>query len=146
MPIRYTLALGMTLLCLVSFPAQSKTLASKQKVDQASELFMSQIKTGEVESAFSIMSAYLGVNMEQFMERGQKAGLDMKQFQSRVGQPLSFAHLSSKSVGEHFYKVTYLLKYEAAALVWELNYYQPEQGWKLVDISFNADINKLFGE
>lgn len=133
-------------LLLIAHPAHSKTLPSKSKIDQASELFMSQIQAGEIESAFSIMSAYIGVNMEQFLERGQKAQLDMKQFQSRVGAPLSAAHLSSKSVGEHFYKVTYLLKYEAAALVWQLNYYQPAQGWKLVDISFNADINKLFEE
>ena len=146
MSIRYSLTIIVTLLCLISLPAHSKVLANKQKVDQASEFFMTQIKSGEVESAFSIMSAYLGVSMEQFLERGQKAGLDMKQFQSRVGAPLSFAHLSSKSVGEHFYKVTYLLKYETAALIWELNYYQPEKGWKLVDISFNADINKLFEE
>jgi len=69
---------------------------------------------------------------------------DMKQLESNQGKPLSFAMLKQESVGEHFYKISYLLKYPAAALVWELNYYQPAEGWNLVDISFNTDINALF--
>lgn len=135
-------------LCLVilglSFSVSAKTLANKEKMDQVSELFMSQIQEGDVESAFSIMSAYLGVSMIQFLERGKKVNQDMAVFQNRVGKPLSYALLEKQSVGEHFYKVSYLLKYESAALIWEINFYQPDKGWKLVDVSFNANIDKLF--
>jgi hypothetical protein len=28
--------------------------------------------------------------------------------------------------------------------VWELNYYQANKGWHLVDVSFNTNINALF--
>lgn len=113
-------------------------------MDKVSQLFMTQVQNGDIETAFSIMSAYLGVNMEQFLERAKKVDQDMKQFQQSVGKPLSYALLDKQAVGEHFYKITYLLKYESAALIWELNFYQPDQGWKLVDISFNANINELF--
>lgn len=122
----------------------AKTIPNKEKIDKISEHFMSQLHAGEIESAFNIMSAYLGVDMQQFLDRGKKVQLDMQQFQKKVGNPLSYALLDKKSVGEHFYKVTYLMKYETAALVWEINYYQPDNGWKLVDVSFNANINALF--
>ena len=105
---------------------------------------MSQLMSGEFESAYSLMTAYIGVNITQFEERGKKAAEAMKQMEKTQGKPLSYALLKTQSVGEHFYKATYLLKYSAAALVWEFNYYQPDKGWKLVDISFNTNINALF--
>ena len=105
---------------------------------------MGQLVAGEIEAGYSLMSAYLGVDINAFVEKGKKAEADIKQLQQSIGKPLSLALLKEESVGEHFYKLTYLLKYQAAALVWEINYYQPDSGWKLVDVSFNGDINALF--
>ena len=122
----------------------AKPLSDKAKVDQVSEQFMTQILAGEIEQAYSQLSAYLGVSPEQFNERSKKIVQDMAKLEQSVGKPLAFAKLKQQSVDEHFYKITYLLKFQTAALIWELNYYQPEQGWKLVDVSFNTDINALF--
>ena len=105
---------------------------------------MSQILSGETSAAFALIAAYLGVDAEPFEERGKKAELSLTQLNSSLGKPLSYSLLEKQSVGDHFYKVIYLLKYETAALVWEINYYQPDKGWKLVDINFNTDINALF--
>ena len=105
---------------------------------------MSQLVAGDFDSAYSFMSSYIGVNPQKFEERGKKTAQTLKQINQSQGKPLSFVHLKNQSVDEHFYKISYLLKYQAAALIWELNYYQPERGWKLVDISYNTDINALF--
>jgi len=131
--------------CFFSSASHAKLLANKDKVDQANEYFMSQLFSGEVESAFSLMTAYIGDNnREQFVEYGKKAAPHMKKIALQEGNPLSFALLKKQSVGEHLYKVSYLLKYSEAAVIWELNYYQADLGWKLVDIQFNTDINALF--
>ena len=122
----------------------AKPLVDKNKVNKVNDYFMSQLVAGEFDSAYSLMTAYIGVNMAQFEERGKKAAIAMKQMEKSQGKPLSFALLKTQSVGDHFYKATYLLKYPAAALVWELNYYQPKKGWKLVDINFNTNIDALF--
>jgi len=105
---------------------------------------MGQILNGEVEAAYSLLSAYAGIDLEQFIERGKKVANDLQQLEKSAGKPLSFDLLETQSVGEHFYKITYLLKYDTVALIWNINYYQPDQGWKLVDVSFNGDINSLF--
>lgn len=105
---------------------------------------MTQVLNGNLEPAYALLSGYVGVDLEQFNERGKKVVADMKLIEQSAGKPLSYALLNKQSVGEHFYKIQYLLKYQAAALIWELNYYQPEQGWNLVDVSFNTDINSLF--
>jgi hypothetical protein len=133
------------LLLIICFSqAHAKPLASKEKADKVSDFFMTQILNGEIEAAYSLLSAYIGVDMEQFTERGKKTASDMKQLEQRAGKPLSFALLEKNSVGEHFYKVSYLLKYQTIALIWNINFYQPEQGWNLVDVSYNGDINSLF--
>lgn len=133
------------LTCLsLSHSLQAKVLDNTEKVDKVSDYFMSQIATGEVASAYSLIAAYLGVDAASFEERGKKAEMSLSQLNSTLGKPLSFALLDKQAVGDHFYKTIYLLKYESAALVWELNFYQPQEGWKLVDINFNTDINALF--
>lgn len=134
-------------LCLflgLSSLANAKTLENTDKVDKVSDHFMSQILSGEVASAYSLIAAYLGVDAASFEERSKKTELNLSQLNTKLGKPLSVALLEKKSVSDHFYKTIYLLKYETAALIWELNYYQPTEGWKLVDISYNTDINSLF--
>ncbi|TNC82348.1 MAG: hypothetical protein C9356_04845 [Oleiphilus sp.] len=135
---------GLLLLAALSFTAQAKTLPNTEKIEQTAEFFMEQVLAGETESAYSLISAYLGVNLETFLERGTKTAQDLKQLESKTGKPLSYALLKTQNVGSHFYKITYLLKYKTAALVWELNFYQPDKGWLLVDVTFNGDINALF--
>lgn len=132
------------LLILLASPLQAKVLEDTEKVDKVNDYFMSQIAKGEVSTAFSLISAYLGVDAAGFEERGKKAELSLSQLSKTLGNPLSYALLEKQAVGDHFYKAIYLLKYETAALVWEINYYQPQEGWKLVDITFNTDINALF--
>lgn len=124
--------------------AQAKPLPSLQKIEKASDYFMTQLTQGEFEAAYSLMSAYIGFDMERFLEKGKKAEATLKSLEQKAGKPLSYALLKKESVDGHFYKLSYLLKYQNAALVWELNYYQPEKGWNLVDISFHGNINELF--
>lgn len=105
---------------------------------------MGQIFNGEVQAAYSLLSAYVSTDPELLIERGKKVANDMLQVEKSAGKPLSFDLIETQSVGEHFYKVTYLLKYDSNVLIWNINYYQPDQGWRLVDVSFNTDINALF--
>ena len=132
-------------LYLLSAPSlAAKSLDSLKRVDQTGEQFMTQVQDGDVESAYALLSAYAGVNIEGFLARGEKVAQDLKKLEKNVGKPISYAKLKTQNIGEHFYKITYLLKYKTAAVIWELNYYQPEQGWLLVDVAYHADINRLF--
>lgn len=140
----YGLTLVLSCQLMAMQTAYAKTLANNDKVDKASDFFMAQIQKGEFEAAYSLMSAYAGVDLEAFLERGQKTATEITQLQKATGEPLSVAKLKTQNIGEHFYKITYLVKYRSAALVWELNYYQPESGWVLVDVAYNANIDALF--
>lgn len=122
----------------------SKSIDNTDKVEQVSDQFMTQVTQGDAESALSLIGAYLGVDTASFEQRASKIVNDMKRIETSAGKALSFAKIDTRRVGEHFYQVRYLLKFRQAALVWELNYYQPDAGWQLVDVSFNTDIDSLF--
>ena len=128
----------------LSTSAWSKSIGSTDKVEQVSDHFMTQVTQGDSESALSLIGAYLGVDTASFEQRASKIVNDMKRVETSAGKALSFAKIDTRRVGEHFYQVRYLLKFQQAALVWELNYYQPDTGWQLVDVSFNTDIDSLF--
>lgn len=129
---------------IFSANAWSRSIESTDKVEQVSDHFMAQVKQGDSESALSLIAAYLGVDTASFEQRASKIVNDMKRIEASAGKALSFAKIDNRRVGEHFYQVRYLLKFQQAALVWELNYYQPDTGWQLVDVSFNTDIDSLF--
>lgn len=143
-PLSIYLPILITAFIFFGASAHAKTLGDLNKVEAASDLFMSQIMAGEVSSAFSLISAYLAVEPTAFAESGKKAELALNQLNTKMGKPLSYSLLKKQSVGEHFHKLTYLLKYQSVAIVWEINYYQPSEGWKLIDINSNTNINDLF--
>ena len=100
---------SLLILSLLILPtlSQAKTIEDKAKVAKVSDFFMSQVLSGEAIAAFSLISAYLGVDASSFEERGKKAELSLNQLNTTLGKPLSFALLEQQAVGEHFFKITY---------------------------------------
>ncbi len=141
-----SLALVFTLSLFASATSLAKSLPSTQKITQETDLFMSNLASGDAETAINLISVYLGIDADQFNQRAQKIVNDMKRINASAGKPIAFAKLDEQSIEDHFFQVRYLLKYQQAAIVWEINFYQPESGWRLVDISFNTDIDALFKE
>jgi hypothetical protein len=132
------------LMMLLTIDVQARTLNDENAARKVADQFMTQLTSGEVESGYNLLSAYVGVDFDQFNARGKKIANDLKQIEASTGKPIAFALLSTQTVPTHFLKLTYLLKFASAAIVWELNFYQPEAGWNLVDVSYHTDINKLF--
>jgi len=139
-----TLRLCLALLLAFTSSAYAKTIPDTDKVLQVSNHFMGQVTAGDTKSALSLISAYLGIDASHFEQRSNTLIDNMKRVETSYGKALSFAKLDEQNVGDHFFKIRYLLKFQQAALIWEMNYYQPQSGWHLVDVSMSTDINKLF--
>lgn len=143
--LRTLLVLVLTLLLTTTATlTHAKSLPDADKARALADAFMQQVTTGEAETGYSTLSAYVGVDFEQFNARGKKLVSDLQQVESRVGKPLSYDFLATQSVKQHLLKLTYLLKYPSAAVIWEFNFYQPQNGWQLVDVSYHTNINALF--
>jgi len=106
---------------------------------------MSTLLKGNTEQAYKDIIPTAGEEKERFTQQGMSVSTYMTKVREQIGEPVSFDLITTQSIKDHFFKQKYLLKFDNAAIVWEINYYQPREGWKLVDITYNTDIEALFG-
>ena len=118
---------------------------SKEDLKKAGDQFMSALLKGKTEQAYKNIISTTGEEKERFTQQGTSVSAYMTKVREQIGEPVSFDLIATQSIKDHFFKQKYLLKFDNAAIVWEINYYQPKQGWKLVDITYNTDIEALFG-
>lgn len=105
---------------------------------------MSLLLKGNTERAYKELISEVGGDSERLSQQAAEVATFMTKVRDQLGEPISYDLITTGSIKEHFYKQKYLLKFDNAAIVWEINYYQPRKGWKLVDIAYNTDIDALF--
>lgn len=118
--------------------------SSKESLKKIGDQFMSTILKGNTEQAYKDIIPATGDEKERFTQIGMRVTAEMKKLREQIGEPLSFDFITAQSIKDHFFKQIYLLKFNNAAIVWEINYYQPNQGWKIVEINYNANFDDLF--
>jgi hypothetical protein len=122
----------------------SENQSTKEDIKKTGDQFMSALLKGNTEQAYKEIIPAAGDEKERFTQQGMSVSAYMTKVREQIGEPISFDLIATQSIKEHFFKQKYLLKFDNAAIVWEINYYQPKQGWKLVDITYNTDIEALF--
>ncbi len=117
---------------------------TKEGLTKVGDQFMTLLLKGDTEKAYKDLLAASGGGSERLKKQGTGVADFMQKVRMQLGEPIAFDLISTQSIKEHFFKQKYLLKFDNAAIVWEINYYQPTKGWKLVDIAYNTDIDALF--
>ena len=62
---------------------------------------------------------------------------------SAFGAAIGFEAVAEKKIGGSILLLTYLVKYERSAIVWELDFYKPKSGWNLHKFRFYDNLAKL---
>lgn len=136
--------------CLVIFLACISSLSTAQSLDsknaavQASDQFMSTLSKGNTLAAYEQMKPYIGSKNVAFSQVANDTDKEMSSVWQQLGAPVAYDAIQNSSIGDHFYKLNYLLKFNDAALVWTFVYYQANQGWKLVGINYSTDIEPFY--
>jgi len=133
-----------TLFFFNNLASASDNQNTKEDLKKTGDQFMSALLKGNTEQAYKEIIPSAGDEKERFTQQGMSVSAYMTKVREQIGEPISFDLIATQSIKEHFFKQKYLLKFDNAAIVWEINYYQPKQGWKLVDITYNTDIEALF--
>lgn len=131
-------------LLLWPMAALADSLPSHQAADQAAEHFMELADQGKLGDAYAYFRNYLGVDAAAYEKSGKKAEAYFKQVFQNAGSPIGAVLVDRQAIGHQLYRVTMLQKYGSAAIAWQFTFYQPKQGWLLVDISSSTNINDLF--
>ncbi|WP_250656990.1 hypothetical protein [Alkalimarinus coralli] len=133
------------LLSLVfAFSSVAQAKDTKDDLTAAGDHFMSLLMKGKTKNAYKEMLATVGGDSERLMQQASEMSTFMTKVREQLGEPISYDLITTGSIKDHFFKQKYLLKFDNAAIIWEINYYQPRKGWKLVDVAYNTDIDALF--
>ena len=139
----FSVALSYNSMALANTAAES-TKDTKQQLSKAGGHFMSLLLKGKTEQAYKELLSEVGGDTERLTQQATEMATFMVKVREQLGEPISYDLITTDSIKEHFFKQKYLLKFDNAAIVWEINYYQPREGWKLVDVAYNTDIDALF--
>ncbi len=132
-------------IALANNTAESTT-DTKGTLSKAGDHFMSLLLKGNTELAYKDLISTVGGDVERLNQQASDVSSFMVKVREQLGEPISYDLITTDSIKEHFFKQKYLLKFENAAIVWEVNYYQPKNDWKLVDVTYNTDIDALFDD
>ncbi len=92
--------------------------------------------------------AYRFLETTSFIARSDPAALKgvrqtMIKAGSTFGAAIGFEAAGEKKIGGSILLLTYVVKYERSAIVWELDFYKPKGGWNLHKFRFYDNLAKL---
>ncbi len=142
----WTTLLALTLIAGPAFAEDEAVtgLPNQDVIDGRTDAFMNKIQEGRILAAYRSMQDVLGVDSDGFEERGEEARQFFNQVRERVGDPVDHDRVRVSSIKDHFYRVDYLQKFEAAALAWEFTFYRPKDRWLLVGVKYSTDLDRLY--
>ncbi|UZE95447.1 hypothetical protein [Alkalimarinus alittae] len=128
--------------------SDSETLSNdtEDKLTKAGDHFMSLLLKGKTELAYKDLLLAVGGDSERLQNQATEVAAFMLKVREQLGSPIAYDLITTDNIKTHFYKQKYLLKFDNAAIVWEINYYQPRNSWTLVDVAYNTDIDALFDD
>lgn len=124
--------------------AEPGTLASPEAMDSRTGQFMEQVAAGEVSAAYRSLRPFLGVAAEPYDASATEARDYFRQVAERVGATLAVNAARREAIGKDFYRITWLQKFETAAIAWTFTFYQPDSGYKLVGVSYSTELSELY--
>lgn len=119
-------------------------LPNQDVVNSRADAFMDKVEEGRVLAAYRSMRDVLGVDSEGFEDRGEEAREFFRQVRERVGDPVGHDRVRVSTIKDHFYRLDYLQKFEAAALAWEFTFYRPKDRWLLVGVKYSTELDRLY--
>lgn len=125
-------------------PPADQVLQDRQAIHTQTGDFMTRVADNQVEAAYQQLRPFLGVASDPFDQSAREANAYFQLVTGQVGQPLASVYLRSEGIGEHFYRETWLQKFNAAAIAWTFTFYRPNDDWKLVGVSYSTDLDTLY--
>ncbi|PVY75861.1 hypothetical protein C8D92_106121 [Tamilnaduibacter salinus] len=125
-------------------PVVAETLPDRDALTQKTRAFMGTLSEGDATGAYRSLRPYLGVPATPFDKAAKKADDYARQVRERAGDPVGVSLAREAAIGHDFHRVTWLQKFPAAAVAWQFTFYQPDDGWKLVGISYTTDLESLY--
>ena len=136
----------MAVFALVALSATTATglppsLRSQVDLEQASELFLSNVVAGDVGAAYRAIAPYRSGGAQVPLSDAESQRQSVRK---RLGLSLGFDRLALEPAGARLVRITYLERFDAGALVWRFLFYRADASWQLMSLERSEDLGDLF--
>ena len=134
------LSLGLTL----GACAQAAGLEGAEAIRSFSDQIMTQVADDDLAAAFELIEQHSVVEVKAVQAMSAKAVEQRKLLSQRIGAPIGFEWISTKSVGDSLMRLQYLEKTPKHALLWSFYFYKTADGWLLSTWTRDEQYEQLF--
>ncbi len=139
-----TRAFSLALLFTFGSTLHAAKLENRNEMLTLSTEFIEQVAQEKTEKAYRNIQRYAIASDAEFGSILEQALKQSKLIETELGRSTGHALIRKETIGNAFERHTWLIKYQKAALVWQITYYQAEEGWQVMAINFNADVEPLY--
>ena len=132
------------MLAAMAAPVQAETLPSPVALGAQTGKFMEKVSEGDVDAAYKSIRPFLGVPVDAFDASADEASAYFTRVREKAGNTIGYTRVRDEAIGQEFHRVIWLQKFAAAAIAWTFTFYQPQDGWKLVGVSYSTTIDDLY--
>lgn len=125
-------------------PVNAETLSTPAALAEQTREFMEKAAEGEINAAYTGIRPFLGVPVDAFDASADEASVYFSKVRDKAGKTLDYARVRHEAIADDFHRVVWLQKFAAAAIAWTFTFYQPDDGWKLVGVSYSTTIDDLY--
>lgn len=125
-------------------PLSAAKLENRNELLALSTEFIAQVSSERTEKAYRAIQRYAIASDAEFGNIMEQALSQSKLIETELGKSTGHSLIRKESVGNDFERHTWLVKYAKAALVWQIIFYQADEGWQVMAVNFNSDVEPLY--
>ena len=135
---------ALALLASTAATAQQAPFGTPADVRKFSDAVMTLVGNGKYEDAWKRMRLATIIPSAEFDAFAAQFASQAPAVTPRYGKVVGHEYIRDQQVGTSLLRFQYIVKYERAAMRWNLIYYRSANGWVLTDFKFDGNVNALF--
>ena len=121
-------------------------LKSVEDINAFMEEVFTCIENGDFQKAFSLVKTNTVIESTQIDMLYAQTESQLNMLNKKYGRDNGFEQVGEMKLGNSLLKKVYIQKYNYIPLRWIFIFYNPGNGWKLIQFSFDEDYKELFKE
>lgn len=128
----------------ISPSAYTAGFSTEREIREFSDNIISLAVSGKHKEAFDLAKPYWPIPEVEIDGVVNQVQLQAPMIEQRFGKSLSHEFITEKRIGNSLLRLYYLHKFEKHLMYWQLDFYKPENEWKINTIIFLDNIEPLF--
>jgi len=136
----------MVLVLAMSAPLAHAGLKTEEETRKYADSIVAKAGEGETKEAFELTKKHWPLSPDEIDNLAYQTESQLKMAKARFGDMIGHEFIMEEKIGKSFVRYQYIVKFEKHAVRWMLIFYKPKDEWVLNMVSWDDQIQLLFGK